>query len=86
MKRKFVRRRTVVRPWAAAEEKLIIDNYKDKTIFELCEMLPDRTVESINCKIKQLKRKGKITGMRNLETIERAYKQREQRKEDQESE
>lgn len=62
--------------WSYSEEKLLIDNYADKTIKEFLKLLPSRDADSINCKIKRLKAAGKIVGGKTDETVDRAYKQR----------
>jgi hypothetical protein len=53
-----------------------MDHYEKCTIKELEEMFPGRSRESINNKIKRLKRAGKIAGGKTEETIQRAYDQR----------
>jgi hypothetical protein len=62
--------------WRFSEEKILIDNYNEKTILELQELLPGRDADSINSKIKRLKTSGKIVGSRTEETKKRAYEQR----------
>ena len=62
--------------WSYSEERILVDNYADKTIKEFLELLPTRDADSINCKIKRLKAAGKIVGGKTDETIDRAYKQR----------
>lgn len=64
------------RGWGVSEEKKLIDNYSIKTIQELKIILPGRSQESINNKIKRLKVAGKIKGYKNEETVGRAYDQR----------
>ena len=59
--------------WRISEEKILIDNYSLKTIQELMEMLPNRSQESINNKIKRLKAAGKLIGGKESEVIQRAY-------------
>jgi hypothetical protein len=62
--------------WNSAEEKILIDNYTDKTIHELMPLLPRRSQESINNKIKRLKAAGKIKGGKTEEVVKRSYDQR----------
>lgn len=64
--------------WGVTEEKKLIDNYSIKTIQELKTILPGRTQESINNKVKRLKAAGKIKGHKNEEVVKRAYNQRGQ--------
>ena len=64
------------RGWSYTEEKLLIENYHGKTIKELEEMFPSRPRESINNKIKRLKKAGKIRGGKTENTIHRSYVQR----------
>ena len=44
------------RPWTFSEEKILIDNYATCTVFELMEQLPGRDEDSINCKIKRMRK------------------------------
>ena len=62
--------------WLYSEKALLINNYHDKTIAELEQMLPDRTADMINAEIKRLKAAGKIKGGKTDDTIQRAYLQR----------
>ena len=62
--------------WSYSDEKLLIDNYSNKTIKELISMFPERDPDSINCKIKRLKAAGKILSGKDAAAIDRAYKQR----------
>ena len=62
--------------WYSKDEKILIDNYADKTIQELMIMLPGRSQDSINAKIKRLKAAGKIKGGKEDETVQRSYEQR----------
>ena len=62
--------------WSYSEEKILIDNYYTSTIFELMEMFPSRSQESINNKIKRLKAAGKIKGNKEDDVVQRAYDQR----------
>jgi hypothetical protein len=63
--------------WTHSDEKQLINNYDKCTIKELEAMFPDRSRESINNKIKRLKKAGKIAGGKTEDTIKRAYDQRE---------
>lgn len=69
---KMVRRRN----WTHTEEKILVKNYKEKTIKELMELLPKRDALSINCKIHRLKGVDKIDSNKDKETVQRAYYQR----------
>lgn len=62
--------------WGYSEEKALIANHDKLTIKELETMFPNRSRESINNKIKRLKRAGKIKKGKDEETIKRAYEQR----------
>ena len=62
--------------WLSTEVKILIDHYADKTIYELMEMLPGRSQESINNKIKRMKSAGKIKGGKEDVVIKRSYEQR----------
>lgn len=64
------------RNWTYTEEKILVNNYKDKTIKELIKLLPKRDALSINCKIHRLKEADKIDSNKNKETVQRAYYQR----------
>lgn len=66
----------VRRGWSYSEEKILIDNYNDKTIKEIEVLLPKRRMDSINSKIKRLKASGKIKDGKTLDTKKRAYIQR----------
>lgn len=66
--------------WRSIEEKLLIENYSVKTIQELMELLPKRSQESINNKIKRLKAAGKLIGGKESEVIQRAYDLRNKNK------
>jgi len=63
--------------WGYSEEKALINNYNNLTIKELEQMFPNRSRESINNKIKRLKREGKIAEGKDENTIKRSYEQRE---------
>lgn len=63
------------RVWRKSEEQLLIDNYTTKTIKEL-EHILNRPAESINGKIKQLKKDGKIKDTKEDHAVRRAYEQR----------
>ena len=65
-----------IKKWTNSDEKKLIDNYNNLTIQELMDLLPGRSQESINNKIKRLKAAGKIKGGKDEETIQRAYEQR----------
>lgn len=64
------------RGWGYSEEKALIENYNNLTIKELEQMFPGRSRESINNKIKRLKRSGKIKEGKDNDTIKRSYEQR----------
>jgi hypothetical protein len=64
------------RTWTYTEEKILLDNYHDCTIKELEKLLPARSRDSINKKIKVFKAKGKIKTGKSVEAISRAYIQR----------
>lgn len=63
--------------WLDSETKLLIDNYKTKSIKELMDLFPTRSQDSINNRIKHLKAKKKIKEEKSQEAITRSYKQRE---------
>ena len=60
--------------WTFSEEKVLIDNYAESTIFELIGLLPGRDLDSINCKIKRMRKQNKITVHKTPETVSRAHK------------
>lgn len=62
--------------WGYSEEKALIANYNNLTIKELEQMFPGRSRESINNKIKRLKRSGKIKDNKDTSTVKRSYEQR----------
>lgn len=64
------------RPWTFSEEKILIDNYYTCTVFELMEQLPGRDEDSINCKIKRMRKQNKILTHKTPETVSRAHKGR----------
>ena len=64
------------RKWLGSETKLLIDNYKTKSIKELMELLPERSQDSINNRIKHLKVAKKIKEEKSQEAIDRSYRQR----------
>jgi hypothetical protein len=66
----------VRRNWSRSEEQTLLDNYADKTIKELMELLPNRPEDAINSKIKRLKKTGKLKTVKTPQTVTRAYKQR----------
>lgn len=68
----MVRRRN----WTHTEERVLVENYKEKTIKELLLLLPKRDALSINCKIHRLKEKSKIDSNKDKETVQRSYYQR----------
>lgn len=63
--------------WLFSEKAVLVNNYHEKTIKELEELLPDRNADMINAEIKRLKAAGKIKGGKTEDTIQRAYYQRE---------
>lgn len=63
--------------WSYSEKKLLIEKYNKLTIKELEELFPKRSRESINNKIKRLKRAGIIKEGKDTETIQRSYEQRD---------
>ena len=65
--------------WLSSEIKLLVTNYEANSIYELMELFPARSQESINNKIKRLKASGKISEEKSQEAIERAYRQRHKR-------
>lgn len=66
------------RGWSYTEERILLENYETKTAKELEQLLPGRSRDSINTKIKRLKAAGKIKGGKEEEVIKRAYIQRNQ--------
>lgn len=62
--------------WGYSEKKLLMDNYTKLTIKELEELFPNRSRESINNKIKRLKRSNELTSGKDKSTIKRSYEQR----------
>lgn len=62
--------------WGYSEEKLLMEKYDKLTIKELEQVFPNRSRESINNKIKRLKRIGKIKDGKDDTTIKRSYEQR----------
>jgi hypothetical protein len=64
------------KPWGHSEKKILMDNYYDKTIKELLDLLPGRSEDSVNTQIKRLKAAGKISGEKSEAAIKRAYEQR----------
>lgn len=65
--------------WTNEETQILIDNYLTKTIYELSEILPGKSDDAINSKVKKLKKLGKIVGVKTEATIRRAYAQRTER-------
>lgn len=68
----MIRRRT----WTYTEKQILINSYKTRTIKELMDMLPGRTLDMINAQIKRLKAANKIEGTKTEEAVQRAYEQR----------
>jgi hypothetical protein len=62
--------------WSMFEEELLAENYNTMTIKELMELLPGKSQDSINAKIKRLKRKEKIEGSKDKDAVNRSYRQR----------
>lgn len=67
--------------WHPKEESFLVENYSSKTIKELRVGLYElsgrmRSDDSINAKIRRLKKEGKIIGERDKETVDRALRQR----------
>lgn len=67
--------------WHPKEESFLVENYHTKTIKELRIGLYElsgrmRSDDSINAKIRRLKKEGKIIGERDEETVDRALRQR----------
>ena len=62
--------------WAIAEENLLRDNYKIMTIKELMQLLPGRSADSINAKIKRLKARRKLKGYKDEDVKNRSLHQR----------
>ena len=70
------------RSWRFSEEKILIENYETKTIMELKDLLPGRSDDMINSKIKRLRAAGRLAKQKNTDTVKRAYLQRNLNKED----
>lgn len=68
--------------WTYSEERVLIDNYETCTIKELEILLPNRNNESINAKIKRLKKNGKLAGNKDEKATKRAFLQRHLDKDD----
>ena len=66
----------MARKWSHTENGILINNYHDKTIKELLDLLPGRGEDAINSRIKRLKKEGKLKGGKDDETVKRAYEQR----------
>jgi len=62
--------------WTMFEEELLADNYRIMTIKELMNLLPGKSQDSINAKIKRLKKREKIEGSKDKNAVDRAYRQR----------
>ena len=63
--------------WLYSEIAILVNNYHDKTIKELEDLLPKRNADMINMKIKRLKAAGKIKGGKTEDTKQRSYDQRD---------
>src|SRR6188508_3755159 len=72
------------RTFSIIEEELILENY-DKTVEELAVLLEKkgyrRSRKSINRKIEKMREEG-LLGLRSEDTVQRAYKQRKNRKDE----
>jgi N-methylhydantoinase B/oxoprolinase/acetone carboxylase alpha subunit len=66
--------------WKNSEVKCLLENYHNKTIFELMKLLPNRSQEAINNKIKRLKKEGKLSGSKYLDAVSKSYRQRGDKK------
>lgn len=64
------------RSWMMSEENLLRDNYKTMTIKELIRLLPGRSADSINAKIKRLKARRKLKGYKDEDVKNRSLHQR----------
>ncbi|MHA2010354.1 MAG: hypothetical protein ACXADW_20420 [Candidatus Hodarchaeales archaeon] len=68
--------------WHVQEEVFLSENYAKLTIKELKQGLKaleggrERSADSINAKIKRMKSKGKIEGLKGKETVNRSLIQR----------
>jgi len=62
--------------WGYSEKRILIENYEKLTIKELEKLFPNRSRESINNKIKRLKREGEIQDNKDNKTVRRSYEQR----------
>ena len=62
--------------WRRDEEQFLLDNYDSMTILELKKALKGRSSDSINAKIKRLKREGRLSGQKTDDTVTRSLKQR----------
>lgn len=51
--------------WSYSDEAILIEKYSTCSIKELLEILPNRSRESINNKIKRLKSEKKLSGGKN---------------------
>lgn len=67
----------MIKKWMYDEEKKLIDNYATKTNSELMELFPDRTKESVENKIKALKKQNKLPRYKNQEVIHKSYQSRQ---------
>lgn len=64
------------RTWKFSEERILIEHYEVKTIAELQQLLPSRSADMINSKIKRLKALGRLGKEKTQEAVARAYRQR----------
>lgn len=67
------------RDWMVSEENLLRDNYKTMTIKELMRLLPSRSADSINAKIKRLKARRKLKGYKDEDVKNRSLHQRQKK-------
>lgn len=67
---------TKSKAWGYSEKRALIENYNKLTIKELENMFPHRSRESVNNKIKRLKRSGEIKEGKSDDAVKRAYLQR----------
>lgn len=64
------------RQWLQLEITILTEKYETHSIQELMGLLPGRSQDSINNKIKRLKATKKIDTTKSQEALMRAYKQR----------
>ena len=60
--------------WTHTEQKVLIENYNNCTIFELMELLPNRDRNAINCKIKRLKKDNQLKGNKDPSVVSRSHR------------